>query len=70
MPAVPGAKGLTDFNAVYDVSIHDMNGVLQGRKEYSGDCFTIPVDNLKDGNYLIRIDNGKFVSVKQVIIKR
>jgi S1-C subfamily serine protease len=70
VPAVPGAKGLTDFNAVYDVSIHDMNGVLQGRKEYSGDCFTIPVDNLKDGNYLIRIDNGKFVSVKQVIIKR
>ena len=70
VPAVSGAKGLTDFNAVYDVSIHDMNGVLQSRKEYSGDCFTIPVDNLKDGNYLIRIDNGKFVSVKQVIIKR
>ncbi len=30
----------------------------------------IPVHNLKDGNYLIRIDNGKFVSVKQLIINR
>ena len=68
--SVPGSKKLPDFNAVYDVSIHDMNGVLQSRKEYSGDCFTIPVNNLKNGNYLIRIDNGKFVSVKQVIIKR
>ncbi|MFZ2339269.1 MAG: T9SS type A sorting domain-containing protein [Bacteroidales bacterium] len=68
--AVAGAVNLPDINAVYDVSIHDMNGVLQSRKEYSGDRFTIPVNNLKDGNYLIRIDNGKSVSVKQLIINR
>lgn len=68
--AVAGAVNLPYINAVYDVSIHDMNGVLQSRKEYSGDRFTIPVNNLKDGNYLIRIDNGKSVSVKQLIINR
>jgi hypothetical protein len=45
--AVAGAVNLPDINAVYDVSIHDMNGVLQSRKEYSGDRFTIPVNNLK-----------------------
>ena len=68
--AVAGAVNLPDINAVYDVSIHDMNGVLQSRKEYSGDRFEIPVLNLKDGNYLIRIDNGKSVTVKQLIINR
>ena len=68
--AVAGTVNLPDINAVYDVSIHDMNGVLQSRNEYSGDSFTIPVNNLKDGNYLIRIDNGKSVSVKQLIINR
>ena len=68
--AVAGAVNLPDINAVYDVSIHNLNGVLQSRNEYSGDRFTIPVNNLKDGNYLIRIDNGKSVSVKQLIINR
>jgi len=70
VPAVSGAGNLPDINAVYDVSVHDMYGVLQSRKEYSGDRFAIPVHNLKDGNYLIRIDNGKSVSVKQLIINR
>lgn len=68
--AVSAAGNLTDFNAVYDVSVYDMYRVLQSRKEYSGDRFVIPVHNLKNGNYLIRIDNGKFVSVKQLIINR
>ena len=67
---VSAAGNLPDINAVYDVSVYDMYGVLQSRKEYSGDRFTIPVNNLKDGNYLIRIDNGKSVTVKQLIINR
>jgi hypothetical protein len=67
---VSAAGNLPDINAVYDVSVYDMYGVLQNRKEYSGDRFEIPVLNLKDGNYLIRIDNGKSVSVKQLIINR
>jgi hypothetical protein len=67
---VSAAGNLPDINAVYDVSVYDMYGVLQSRKEYSGDRFEIPVLNLKDGNYLIRIDNGKSVSVKQLIINR
>ena len=67
---VSAAGNLPDINAVYDVSVYDMYGVLQNRKEYSGDRFTIPVNNLKDGNYLIRIDNGKSVTVKQLIINR
>lgn len=56
-------------NAVYDVTVYDIYGIIQSRKKYSGDRFTIPVYNLKDGNYIIKIDSGKFISVKQLIIK-
>lgn len=53
----------------YDVSIFNTQGILQGKHKYSGERFTIPVNNLKNGSYIIRIDNGKSVVNKQLIVK-
>jgi hypothetical protein len=53
----------------YNVSILDMVGNLKSQKKYSGNIFTIPISKLKDGNYLVRISNGKSISTKQLIIK-
>jgi len=56
-------------NTVFDVSIYDMYGIKHIQKKYSGDKFTIPVYNLKDGNYIIQIDNDKKSSNLQLVIK-
>jgi hypothetical protein len=54
---------------IFDVSIFNMNGILQVKRKYSGERFSIPVYNLKDGSYIISIDNGKSVVNKQLIVK-
>ncbi|HEX2920199.1 MAG TPA: T9SS type A sorting domain-containing protein [Bacteroidales bacterium] len=55
---------------VYDVSILDMHGSLKTQDIYSGDKFEIPIQNLKDGFYFIKINNGKTTVTKQLVIKR
>jgi subtilisin family serine protease len=56
-------------NTDYEVAIYNIYGVLQSQKKYSGESFTIPVYNLRDGTYILKIDNGKFVVNKQLIVK-
>ncbi|HOK26147.1 MAG TPA: T9SS type A sorting domain-containing protein [Bacteroidales bacterium] len=56
-------------NAIFDVSIYDGYGVKYFQGQYSGDRFTIPVYNLKNGNYIFKIDNGKNIANKQLVIK-
>lgn len=58
---------LAELNFV--VSIYDMFGAIHSKKEYSGTTFSIPVNNLKDGNYIIRFDNGKNILTKNLIVK-
>lgn len=53
----------------YDVSILDINGILKIRKTCSGERFSIPIHNLKDGEYLVRINDGKTAATKRLIIK-
>jgi len=53
----------------HNVIIFDMYGTTMINKKYFGDKFAIPIRNLKDGNYFIRISNGRMTLTKKLIIK-
>lgn len=63
------SQDLVSSSDIHKVSIYNMNGILLSQHKYSGDSFTVPVYNLKDGSYIVKIDNGKTVVNKQLIIK-
>lgn len=56
--------------STYDVSILDLYGNLVYRKEHSGKSFTIPVYNLKNGNYFVKIMNGGKEVTKKIVIRK
>jgi hypothetical protein len=56
-------------NKIYEISILDMYGTMKSQNTYSGESFIIPVHNLKDGNYFVKINYGKTSVTKQLIIK-
>jgi len=58
---------VNDLN--FEVSIYNMYGIIQSKKKYIGSEFSIPVNNLREGNYIIRFENGKSIITKQLIIK-
>jgi bacillolysin len=60
---------LSKTDLLYDVSIYDLYGNLKIRKKFSGEKFSIPIQNLKNGEYLVRINNGRATTSKQLIIK-
>jgi hypothetical protein len=68
-PEISQQNSSTKQNPYYTVSIFNLYGILQKQKKCLGDSFTIPVYNLKDGTYIIKIDNGKTISNNQLIIK-
>jgi hypothetical protein len=53
----------------YTISILNSSGVLCGQYQRSGSSFTLPISGLRDGQYYIKINNGKVESVKQLIVK-
>lgn len=53
----------------YTVSIFNFYGILQSSVKKTGTNFTIPVGNLKDGNYFVQISNGKKTKSLPLIIK-
>lgn len=60
---------MIENNPIYTISIFNVYGLILSKGEYSGDLIRIPVNKLQDGNYFIRIDNGKSTQTKQLIIK-
>ena len=54
----------------YLVTITDISGVTKIQKKYKGKRFTIPVQNLNEGNYFVNLKNNKLNETKQLIIKR
>jgi hypothetical protein len=53
----------------YTISIFNSSGVLCGQYKRSGSRFTLPISGLRDGQYYIKINNGKVESIKQLIVK-
>ena len=56
-------------SGIHEVSIYNMYGNLKSKHKYSGESFTIPLSKIEDGSYIIRIDNGKSIVNKQLIVK-
>lgn len=65
---VAGFDKMEDPNQLFEVIITDMSGVLQSRFKFSGEKFTIPVYNLKNGTYILNINDGKKKVAKQLIV--
>jgi hypothetical protein len=67
-------EGLISSNVASDdeftVTIFDNYGTARIQKKYSGKKFKVSVSSLKEGNYFVKIDNGKITATKQLIIKR
>jgi Zn-dependent metalloprotease len=64
-----GKKGYISSVKTFEVSILDLYGTLKSQNTYSGNRFEIPVQNLHDGTYFVKINNGKKSVTKQLIIK-
>jgi hypothetical protein len=58
-----------DANTIYTIRVIDYYGSLQYSTTKSGESFTIPVRNLKDGNYIFQIINEKDIYNLQLIVK-
>ncbi len=58
-----------DINTIYTIRIFDFYGVLHYSTTKSGNIFSVPVSNLKDGNYIVQINNGKKLSNLHLVIK-
>jgi hypothetical protein len=56
-------------NTAYSVTITDLNGSVKSQKKYMGNKFTVPVQNLRNGNYLLQVSDGKIKSTKQFVVK-
>ncbi|MCJ7448222.1 MAG: T9SS type A sorting domain-containing protein [Bacteroidales bacterium] len=56
-------------NTNCEVRILDLYGNILFSGTRSGNSFTIPVSNLKDGNYIIQISNGINKSNLKLVIK-
>ncbi|WP_431209875.1 T9SS type A sorting domain-containing protein [Puia sp. P3] len=52
----------------YTVRIVDATGLEHHRSKQTSQSFTIPVCNLKNGNYILEITDGKTISSKPLII--
>ncbi len=53
----------------YTVSIFNFYGILQSSVKKTGTNFTIPVGNLKEGSYIVRINNGTETKSLTLMIK-
>ena len=59
-----------DQELTYMVRIINNYGVTFYTAERTGSCFTLPVDKLKDGNYIVQVINGDNVYSNQLVVKR
>ena len=64
------STGSVDEGTIFTIRIIDFYGSLHFTTTKSGSSFTIPISNLKDGNYIVEITNGKNIINKQLVIKR
>lgn len=60
----------TDSQTVYTVRIFDNYGILYSTFTKTSDSFTIPVNNLKEGNYIVTVSNNVKNYSGKLMIKR
>ena len=57
-----------DDGTAYNIRIMTSSGLVISTVKRTGTTFSIPVNNLKDGTYLVELSDGKTVYRKQLII--
>jgi hypothetical protein len=63
-------NSLVDMPKTYTIRVYNKQGTLLINVTRTGLTFSIPINNLNDGNYVIEINNGKYGYHQQLIIKR
>lgn len=63
------SSSTTPEETTYEISIYNMYGILQSREKFRGNDFKMSIRNLNNGNYIVKIDNGRSITSKQLIIK-
>jgi len=58
-----------DGITTYTINILDLNGILHYTTIKSGSSFNIPIGTLRDGNYIVQIDDGKKATNLSLIVK-
>lgn len=68
MPTAPASGAPSSAPVTYSVRITDLFGMVYYNSNQTGNNFTIPVGNLKNGNYVVVISDGKTVSSKPLLV--
>jgi M6 family metalloprotease-like protein len=58
-----------DLETTYTIKIYNSFGTIFYSTKKSGDTFTIPVNNLQNGTYIIEANDGKQSYTQQLIVK-
>ena len=66
---IPGQNLSNYDNTKYEIRIIDLYGGQHITTTRSGSEFTIPISKLKDGNYVVQLNNGKTTFNLKLIIK-
>jgi Secretion system C-terminal sorting domain len=66
--AEPAVASLSTSPVTYTIRVIDVSGVVHYTSRKTGNNFTIPVSNLKAGNYLVELSDGRTVSSKPLVI--
>jgi len=66
-------NGITNIDTrekvAYTVRIYNSQGILVTKLTRSGKSFKVPINNLRDGNYIIELNDGKKSYREQLIVK-
>jgi hypothetical protein len=63
-----GVQGLAGTPVTYTVQVTDVIGTVWYTAKRTGSSFTIPVDKLKAGNYVVEVSDGKTISSKSLLV--
>jgi hypothetical protein len=73
-PSIIVNRNISDLKAetlnIYTIRVYNNQGTLVTTVTRTGLSFSIPVNNLNGGNYVVEINNGKYAYRQQLIIKR
>jgi len=68
-PITSSIKAENNVLDIYKLEIYDLNGSLYYSDIKSGTSFTFPVLNLRNGDYIVKISDGKKISTIPLIVK-
>ena len=62
-------EATTNVDQTYNIRISNIYGILVYEAKSTGAKFNVPVNNLKEGNYIIEVSDGYKSCKKPLVIK-